>query len=185
MDALWIERESASRHGTAVTAFLLVGGAPRVCGRGGRAVARLPVDPTGRRRHVLGVEGNTLFWCGPRGRLRSSRLAALSAPVSRSPVPSAANDLNRLDQARMQAWVEQAVGVRIKRRARLVGHLDDAALAREIRVSAAGVRCEGRRRRSRYGRPRPRRGVLRAAAERERAARAGAAAKRSSNSPAA
>ncbi|MEU6221217.1 hypothetical protein ABZ845_27470 [Streptomyces sp. NPDC047022] len=120
---------------------------------------------------VVGVEGNTLFWCGPRGRLRTSRLAALSAPISRFPVPSAAKDLNRLEQVRMQAWIEQAVGVRIKRRARLVGHLDDAALAREVRVSAAGVRWEGRRRWLGLGQPRPRWGVLQAAAEQETAAR--------------
>ena len=213
MKPLWLEREPASRHGTAATAFLLFGVAPALF------IVTLPISALATtlgvacalapgvalavriervlvyadheavllrgylwtRRialtDVVGVEGNTLFWCGPRGRLRSSRMAALSDPVSRAPWPTPAHDVNRREQARMRAWIEQAVGVRIKRRARLVGHLDDTALAREVRVSAAGVRWEGRRRRLRSTQPTPRWGELRATAEQETAARAGAAAK--------
>lgn len=212
MDPLWLEREPADRHGSAATAFLLLGVAPgavfavapvsalatalgvacalasgiALAVRIERALVYADEDAVLLRGYlrtrrvaladVVGVEGNTLFWCGPRGGLRSSRLAALSDPVSRSPVPSPASDLNRLERLRMQEWFEQAVGVRIKRRARLVGHMDDDALAREARVSAAGVRWESRRRRHRYKQPRPRWGVLRTAVEQDRALRASAAA---------
>jgi len=125
---------------------------------------------------VVGVEGNTLFWCGPQGRLRASRLAALSGPLRPSPGGTLDSNLAHLQQRRMQEWIEQAVGVRIRRRARLVVNLDDAALAREVRVSAAGVRWESRRRWFSGGQPRPRWGVLRTATEQETAARVGAAA---------
>ena len=126
---------------------------------------------------VVGVDRNTLFWCGDRGRLRGSRLAALSDPVRRIPVRTPDSDLAHLQQRRLQEWIEQAVGVRIKRRARLVVNLDDAALAREVRVSAAGVRWENRRRWFSGGQTRPRWCVLRTAAEQESAARLEAAAR--------
>lgn len=210
MDPLWIERAPAPRHGTAASAFLLVGLTPaalfarapvsaRVMTLGvGCAVAlgialavrieraRVYADDEAvllrgylwTRRiavaDVVGVEGSTLFWCGPRGRLRASRLAALSDPVSRSPGGTPDTAFSHRQQRQMQAWIEQAVGARIKRRARLVGTLDDAVLVREAQVSAAGMRWESRRRWFGGGRPRPRWGVLHAAAEQETAARAGA-----------
>ncbi|WP_329578202.1 hypothetical protein OG500_08355 [Kitasatospora sp. NBC_01250] len=123
---------------------------------------------------VVGVELGTLYWCGPRGRLRASRVTALNHPIRRFPTMGLEYRLTNHQQDQARTWFEQAVGARIKRRARQVTTLDDAALARETRVAAAGERWEARHHARRQARPKARRpqwAVLRAAAEREVAAR--------------
>ncbi|SEL14779.1 hypothetical protein [Streptacidiphilus jiangxiensis] len=120
---------------------------------------------------VIGVEADRLYWCGRHGRLRRSRLAAVAAPVSK--VSGGMDEILAYHlQRRLRRWTEQAVGAKIKRRAHLVrnGHLDDAAVAREAVVGAAGVQWEKRWRL--FGaKPQPRWGELQAAAERELTAR--------------
>ncbi|WP_139275327.1 hypothetical protein [Mangrovactinospora gilvigrisea] len=127
-------------------------------------------------RDVLGVEAGRLYWCGRRGRLRRSRITAVSVPIgnrysfaSDGPGGRRATDM----QQQLHSWIDQVIGAQIKGRARRAAHLDDAELAREARVAAAGVHWEHRRRRFAHKPPRPRWGILTTATECEVTARSG------------
>jgi hypothetical protein len=93
---------------------------------------------------VVGVRGDRLYWCGRYGALRSTRMTGIAEGPSRFPI----GDTYRTSgsQRRMEAWIEQAVGGRLKNRGRSVAFLGDEALARELKVVKAGVRLEARRR---------------------------------------
>ncbi|GAA1942877.1 hypothetical protein [Kitasatospora viridis] len=118
---------------------------------------------------VVGMRAERLYFCDRRGRLRSCWLSALGRNTSRWAVYSYSNRLSLLQRIELERWIEEAVTSRIKRRARLLDTLDDAALAREARVAAAGERWERK-----YGVARPRWHFVSAAAERVTGARAAA-----------
>jgi hypothetical protein len=99
---------------------------------------RIPV------RDVVGVRGNHLYWCSPRGALRRSRMTGIADTPSKGPTIS--NALNRNPQ-RLDAWIEQAVTGRLKSRARKVSQLNDSELSRELQLATAGTRWEAKRRR--------------------------------------
>ncbi|MFF3878512.1 hypothetical protein [Streptomyces sp. NPDC001978] len=101
-----------------------------------------------RVRDLIGLRGIHLYWCSTRGRLRRSQLAsfATSPYASSSVYERNGSYLRRLDE-----WIEQAVGSSLKRRAKNVQYLDDAALARELQLADAATRWEDRRRRQAPG----------------------------------
>ncbi|MFC1415882.1 hypothetical protein [Streptacidiphilus cavernicola] len=97
-----------------------------------------------RIRDVIGVRGNHVYWGSSRGALRRSRLTGVADLPSRFPGVGASSHRN---PELLEAWIEQAVGSRLKGRARNVPRLDDAALSRELQLAGAGVRWEAHRRR--------------------------------------
>ncbi|WP_052508979.1 hypothetical protein [Kitasatospora griseola] len=96
---------------------------------------RIPV------RAVVGLRGIHLYWCSPRGRLRRSWLSSFATTHQ---APRSVHDRNEAYLHELSRWLDRAVYGGLRRRAKQARHLDDDALARELRLATVAQRWERR-----------------------------------------